>query len=155
MAITIIRPTLVYGPNAPGNFGRLVKLVRSGVPLPLAAINNSRSMIALDNLTDFIARCVAHPGAANETFVVSDGEDLSTPTIIREIAAGIGKSPRLFPIPAPLLEICLATIGKRNLYHQLCESLCVDSSKSRSLLDWAPPLDARSAIRSAARETKL
>lgn len=155
MEVTIIRPPLVYGPNAPGNFGRLVRLVRSGVPLPLQAINNSRSMIAVSNLTDFIQRCISHPAAANQTFLVSDGEDLSTPALIREIAAGLGSNHRIFPFPTAVLKHCLAVAGRRRMFSQLCESLRIDSSKARTLLDWEPPFSARDALRHAARETNL
>ncbi len=155
MEVTIIRPPLVYGPNAPGNFGRLVRLVHSGVPLPLQAINNSRSMIAVSNLTDFIQRCISHPAAANQTFLVSDGEDLSTPALIREIAAGLGSNHRIFPFPTAVLKHCLAVAGRRRMFSQLCESLRIDSSKARTLLDWDPPFSARDALRHAARETNL
>jgi nucleoside-diphosphate-sugar epimerase len=155
MEVTIIRPPLVYGPNAPGNFGRLVRLVHSGMPLPLQGINNSRSMIAVSNLTDFIQRCISHPAAADQTFLVSDGEDLSTPAIIREIADGLAAPNRCFPFPKAVLKHCLGVSGRHRMFSQLCENLLIDSSKARTLLDWKPPFSAKDALRHAARETDL
>ena len=152
-AVTILRPTMVYGAGAPGNFGRLVSLVRSGLPLPFGSIRNSRSFIARENLVSAIRCCLACPSAAGRTLVVADGEDLSTPELIREIAAGIGRNARLFPLHTGVLESGLRSIGRGALARRLLGSLQVDASLARSVLGWQPVVDAREAIRRAARET--
>jgi UDP-glucose 4-epimerase len=151
--VTILRPTMVYGAGAPGNFGRLVSLVRSGLPLPFAAIRNSRSFIARENLVSAIRRCLVDQHAAGKTFVLSDGEDLSTPELIREIATGMGRRARLVPLHSRLLECALQCAGKGALARRLLGSLQVDASLARTALGWRPVVDARNAIRRAARET--
>ena len=153
-AVTILRPTMVYGPGAPGNFGRLVSLVRSGLPLPFGAIRNSRSFIARENLVSAIQCCLACPSAARRTLVLSDEQDLSTPELIREIAAGVGRKARLFPLHTGVLESGLRCIGRGPLARRLLGSLQVDASLARSVLGWRPAVDARDAIRRAARETR-
>ena len=152
-AVTILRPTMVYGPGAPGNFGRLVSLVRSGLPLPLGSIRNSRSFIARENLVSAIRCCLACPSAARRTLVLSDGQDLSTPELIREIAAGVGRKARLFPLHTRVLESGLRCIGRGALARRLLGSLQVDASLAQNVLGWRPVVDARDAIRRAARET--
>jgi UDP-glucose 4-epimerase len=153
MDVTILRPTMVYGPGAPGNFGRLVRLVRSGLPLPFGAIRNSRSFIARENLVSAIRRCLVDQHAAGKTFVLSDGEDLSTPELIREIATGMGRRARLVPLHSRLLECALQCASKGALARRLLGSLQVDASLARTVLGWRPVVDARNAIRRAARET--
>ncbi|WP_238474351.1 NAD-dependent epimerase/dehydratase family protein [Pseudomonas cavernae] len=150
MEIVIIRPPLVYGPKAPGNFGRLIKTVSKGVPLPLGAIHNRRSLVALDNLVDLIVTCIDHPAAANQTFLVSDGEDLSTTELLRRMGVALGKPARLLPVPSWLLEAGAAMLGKRALSRRLCSSLQVDISKTRELLGWAPPVSVDAALRKTA-----
>ncbi len=140
MEIVIIRPPLVYGPGVKANFLRLLDLVYRGWPLPLAHTRNLRSFIALDNLVAAIACCIAHPAAAGQTFLVSDGEDLSTADLIRNIASYMGKPVRLFPFPAPIARTLLKASGKSNLYDRLWGSLLVDSEKIRSELGWSPPI---------------
>ena len=103
MEAVIIRPPLVYGGNAPGNFGKLTRLIARGFPLPLASINNLRSFVGIDNLVDFITTCLEHPAAANETFLVSDGEDLSTPDLIRRMARAMNRPARYFLFQSPYL----------------------------------------------------
>jgi len=152
-AVTILRPTMVYGPGAPGNFGRLVSLVRSGLPLPFGAIRNSRSFIARENLVSAIQCCLACPSAARRPLVLSDGQDLSTPELIREIATGVGRKARLFPLHTRVLESGLRCIGRGALARRLLGSLQVAASLARSVLGWRPVVDAREAIRRAARET--
>lgn len=154
MDIVIIRPPLVYGANAPGNFRRLVKLVSLGIPLPFASVKNKRSMIALENLIDFIQRCVDHPLAANEVFLVSDEDSVSTPQIIKALASGMGSRVPLFPFPNLLLEGGAKALGKFSVYQQLCGSLEIDAQKSRSLLSWTPPLKAQDALEKAGRGFK-
>ena len=141
MEVVIIRPPLVYGPNAPGNFGSLVNWLRRGVPLPLGAINNKRSFVALDNLVSFIAFCVDRsqsPKAANQVFSISDGEDVSTTQLLRKVADALGKEPYLLPVPVGLMIFAARLIGKGDVANRLFDSLQVDSSKARDLLGWQP-----------------
>ncbi|MGV8894794.1 MAG: UDP-glucose 4-epimerase family protein [Burkholderiaceae bacterium] len=130
MEFVIIRPPLVYGSNAPGNFRSLLKFVHKGFPLPLSLIKNHRSMVALENLMDFINVCIEHPQAANQIFLVADGEYASTPQLIRLLSEGIGKPARLFPVPVQVLALGASLLGKQNMYQQLCGSLQVDISKA-------------------------
>jgi len=153
-AVTILRPAMVYGPGAPGNFGRLVSLVRSGLPLPFGAIQNSRSFIARENLVSAIRRCLASPPSVQRSFVLADGQDLSTPELIREIATGVGRKARLFPLHRRVLESGLRCIGRGALAQRLLGSLQVDASLARNMLGWQPIGDTRDAIRRAARETR-
>ncbi len=140
MQVVIIRPTLVYGPGAKGNFKSLMQLVSRGLPLPLASIENRRSLVGIDNLVNFIITCLEHPAAANETFLVSDGEDLSTPDLIRRMARAMDRPARLLPVPKSVLMAAAAMLGKRDMAQRLCGSLQVDISKSRKLLGWNPPV---------------
>jgi nucleoside-diphosphate-sugar epimerase len=152
-AVTILRPTMVYGAGAPGNFGRLVSLVQSGLPLPFGAIQNSRSFIALENLVSAIRCCLTYPPSVKRILVLADGQDLSTPELIREIAADMGRRARLIPLHPRALECALRCVGKRALVRRLLGSLQVDASLARTVLGWRPVVDARDAIRRAARET--
>jgi nucleoside-diphosphate-sugar epimerase len=151
MEVVIIRPPLVYGPNAPGNFGRLIKTVNKGLPLPLGAIQNRRSLVALDNLVDLIVTCIDHPAAANQTLLVSDGEDLSTTELLRRMGTALGKPARLLPVPSWLLETGAALLGKQALSQRLCGSLQVDIGKTRELLNWTPPVSVDEALRKTAK----
>ncbi|MCB5189966.1 NAD-dependent epimerase/dehydratase family protein [Methylobacillus arboreus] len=145
--VVIIRPPLVYGAGAKGNFAQLMKWVRAGLPLPLGAIDNLRSFVALDNLISLIIKCIDHPAASNEVFLVSDGEDLSTSDLLRRLAKAAGVSPRLIPIPASLLSIALIMLGRKMDAHRLLGSLQVDISKTRELLGWAPPVSVDEGLR--------
>ena len=147
METVIIRPTLVHGRKAPGNFGRLTRLVAKGLPLPLASVNNRRSLVGIDNLVNFIVTCLEHPSAANETFLVSDGEDLSTPDLIRRMARAMNRPARLLPVPKSVLMAAAAMLGKRDMAQRLCGSLQVDISKSRALLGWNPPISVDEGLR--------
>lgn len=149
MALVVIRPPLVYAGNAPGNFNRLLKIIGKGLPLPFASVQNLRSMISRENLVDFIHLCVEHSLAANQTFVISDGVDVSTPEIVRCLASGMSKPPRLFRFPVWMLGIGLTVLGRKNMYSQLCKSLVIDSSKARHLLGWTPPAAPVDALRAA------
>jgi nucleoside-diphosphate-sugar epimerase len=149
MEIVIIRPTLVHGGKAPGNFGKLTRLVAKGLPLPLAAINNRRSLVGIDNLVDFIVTCLTHPAAVNETFLVSDGEDLSTPDLIRRMARAMNQPACLLPVPNAMLMAAATVIGKRDVAQRLCGSLQVDISKARALLGWNPPVSVDEGLRRA------
>ena len=151
MDIVIIRPTLVHGASAPGNFGKLKRVVGRGIPLPLASIDNRRSLVGIDNLADFIVTCLEHPAAANETFLVSDGEDLSTPDLIRRMARAMNRPARLLHVPKPVLIAAAAILGKRAMAQRLCGSLQVDISKSRALLGWNPPMSVDEGLRRAVK----
>lgn len=154
MQVTVLRSPMVYGPNAPGNFSRLVRLVRSGLPLPFGAIRNARSLIFLDFLVEAIHRCIDHPSAPGRRLIVADGDDVSTPDLIRAIALGVGRPARLVPVPEPVLELGLRSVGLGSLHRRLCGSLQVDASASLRLLGVEPVADARTLLREAAHETR-
>lgn len=147
MEVVVVRPPLVYGPGVKGNFARLLDLVRSGVPLPLAAVDNRRSFIGLDNLVDLLIRCVDHPKAAGKTLLASDGQDLSTPELLRMLANAMGRPARLFPLPVPLLRLGGRALGRLNEVDRLVGSLQVDSSVTRELLGWTPPVSVEEGIK--------
>ena len=140
METVIIRPPLVYGPNVRANFLRLLRWVNKGIPLPLGMVNNRRSLVSLDNLVDFLITCIEHPAAAGETFLVSDGEDLSTPALIRRIALSMNIPARLIPVPVCLLRLGGSLLGKKSEIDRLCGSLQVDIGKAKGVLGWKPPL---------------
>ncbi len=150
MEVVIIRPTLVYGPGVKANFLNMMRWLHKGVPLPFGAIYNQRSLVALDNLVDLIVTCIDHPTAANQTFLVSDGEDLSTTELLRRMGVALGKPARLLPVPSRLLEAGAAMLGKQALAQRLCGSLQVDISKTRELLNWSPPVSVDEALRKTA-----
>jgi len=149
MKVVIVRSPLVYGLNAPGNFGSLIRYVKRGYPLPLGAVHNQRSLVALDNLVDFIATCITHPQAANQTFLVSDGQDLSTTELVRGMAQAAGVPARLIPIPVWALQAGASLLGKGNVVQRLCGNLQVDISKARNLLGWVPPVSVEEGLRRA------
>ena len=128
----------MYGPEARGNFERLVAMVARGVPLPLAAIENRRSLVFVGNLVDAIVRCLDHPAAAGETFMVSDGEDVSTPDLVRRIGRAIGRPARLFPVPPALLRLGGTLLGRGDDVARLRDDLVIDPSKISALLGWSP-----------------
>lgn len=146
MQIVIIRPPLVYGPNAPGNFGSLVNWVSKGIPLPLGAVNNKRSLVALDNLVDLIITCIYHPAAANQIFLAGDGEDISTTNLLRGVAKAMGKPSHLIPVPTWILMFAASCLGKRAVAQRLLGSLQVDISKARKLLGWTPPIPVEEGL---------
>lgn len=150
LEVVIIRPPLVYGPGVKANFLSMMRWLSKGVPLPLGAISNRRSLVALDNLVDLIAICIEHPAAANQTFLVSDGEDLSTSQLLRRMALALGKPAHLLPVPARLLESGAGLLGQKNLAQRLCGSLQVDISKTQNLLNWSPPVGVDEALRRTA-----
>jgi nucleoside-diphosphate-sugar epimerase len=147
LEVVVVRPPLVYGPGVKGNLARLLKLVRLGLPLPFSAVQNKRSLIGLDNLVDLLIRCVDHPAAAGQTFLVSDGEDLSTPDLLRHMAAAMNRSPRLFPVPVSLLRLAGGAFGKRAEIDRLVGSLQIDSSHTRRVLGWTPPVSVEEGVR--------
>jgi nucleoside-diphosphate-sugar epimerase len=149
MAVVIIRPPLVYGPGVRANFAQLIRAVARGVPLPLGAIDNRRSLIAVDNLTDFIVRCMDHPAAADETFFASDGEDLATSELIRRLARVMGRPARLLSVPPAALRLAAALVGRPEVATRLVESLTVDITKARSRLGWVPLVSVDEGLRRA------
>lgn len=151
LEVVIIRPPLVYGPGVKANFLSMLRWLSKGIPLPLGAVHNRRSLVALDNLVDLIATCIEHSAAANQTFLVSDGEDLSTSQLLRRMGVALGRPARLAPVPMWLLEAGAALLGKRALAQRLCGSLQVDISKTRELLNWSPPLGVDEALRRTAK----
>lgn len=150
MEVVVVRPPLVYGPGVKGNFLRLLSWVDRGTPLPLGAVDNRRSLIGLGNLVDFLERCIGHPDAAGETFLVSDGHDLSTPGIIELMARSFGKKPRLAKIPVPVLQTLARVAGKSKEWDRLCGSLVVDSTHARRKLDWEPPVSVQTGFNETA-----
>ena len=153
MEVAIIRPPLVYGPGVKANVLVMMRLLQCGVPLPLGAVEaNRRSLVVLDNLVDLIVTCLDHPAAANQTFLVSDGEDLSTTQLLRRMGDALGKPARLLRVPAWMLVAGAAMIGKRDLSHRLCGNLQVDISKTRDFLGWSPPVSVDEGLRGAAEQ---
>jgi nucleoside-diphosphate-sugar epimerase len=150
MEVVIIRPPLVYGPGVKANFHALLRAVARRIPLPFGAIHNRRSLVALDNLVDLIITCINHPAAANQTFLVSDGEDLSTTELIRRMACALGRSARLIPVPRMVLMAGATLLGKREVAQRLCGSLQVDITKAREVLGWTPPVSVDEGLRRTA-----
>jgi len=147
LEVVVVRPPLVYGPSVKGNLARLLKLVRLGVPLPFGAVQNQRSLIGLDNLVDLLIRCVDHPAAAGQTLLVSDGEDISTPDLLRYMANALGRSASLLPVSVALLRLGGRALGKQAEIDRLVGSLKIDSRHTRELLDWNPPVSVAEGIR--------
>lgn len=139
MELVIIRPPLVYGPGVKANFRTLLRMVNLGIPLPLGAVDNKRSFIGLDNLIDLIVACIEHPAAANQTFLASDTEDLSTPELLRRIGVALGRPARILRVPQSILELGARFTGTGDTLKRLCASLCVDPSKVQQQLGWTPP----------------
>ncbi|MGJ7457436.1 NAD-dependent epimerase/dehydratase family protein [Halomonas sp. RA08-2] len=140
LEVVIIRPPLVYGPGAPGNFGLLTRVVEKRLPLPLGDTGNRRSLVSIWNLVDLLTLCLDHPAAAGETFVVCDAEEVSTSELLRKIGQAAGKPARLFWLPRGLMKAGATLIGKRGIYDRLFDSLTVDAGHARRTLGWAPPL---------------
>ncbi|MGY4535296.1 nucleoside-diphosphate-sugar epimerase [Pseudomonas sp. TE3786] len=152
MEVVIIRPVLVYGPGVKANFRSMMNWLAKGVPLPLGAINNKRSLVALENLVDLLITCVDHPAAANQTFLVSDGEDVSTSELLRRLGRALGKPARLLPIPAGWLQGVASLLGKGQVAQRLLGSLQVDISKTKTLLNWTPPVSLDEALARTAKD---
>lgn len=146
MQVVIVRPVLVYGPGVAGNFARMMRWLRAGWPLPLASVDNRRSLLALDNLADLLACCIEHPAAANQIFMASDGEDVSTPELLRRLAYALQQPLWLLPCPPAVLRLLAACCGKRAEAQRLLGNLQVDIGKTRQLLDWTPPLSVTEGL---------
>lgn len=152
--VVIIRPPLVYGPGVKANFAALMRAVQRGWPLPLGAVHNKRSLVALDNLVDFIVTCITHPQAANQTFLVSDGQDLSTTELVRGMAQAAWVPARLLPVPVWALQAGGTLLGKGEAVQRLCGNLQLDISKARNLLSWVPPVSVGEGLRRAMAPVK-
>lgn len=150
MEVVVIRPPLVYGPGVKANFLSMMRWLHRGVPLPFGAVRNRRSLVAIGNLVDFIVTCIDHPAAANETFMVSDGEDLSTKDLLVRLAAALGVKARLIDVPVPMLRLGAAMLGQGEVLRRLCGSLCVDASKANRLLGWSAPLSVDAGLKATA-----
>jgi nucleoside-diphosphate-sugar epimerase len=150
MELVIIRPPLVYGPGVKANFLSMMHWLWRGIPMPFSMTRNKRSFVALDNLVDLIVTCMESPAAANQTFLVSDGDDLSTSELLRDMGEALGKPARLFPLPIWLLTTLAAAIGKPAIAQRLFESLQVDITKTCTTLDWSPPVSVSDALRKTA-----
>ncbi len=149
MEMVFIRPPLIYGPGVKANFLSIMFWVNRHIPLPLGAIQNKRSLIALDNLVDLIVTCIDHPAAANQVFLAADGDDLSTTELIQKIGKAMCKPARLIPVPVGLLKLAASLLGKKEIGQRLCGSLQVDISKARELLGWEPPISVDEGLRRA------
>lgn len=154
MEVVIVRPPLVYGPGVKANFASMLRWVARGIPLPLGAIDNARSMVALGNLVDLLVICIKHPAAVGQTFLVSDGEDVSTTELLRRTAQAMGKTAFLLPVPTFLLESGAALLGKRDVAQRLCGSLQVDIEKTHRLLGWKPLLTLNQGLKKAVEGMK-
>lgn len=150
MQLVVVRPPLVYGPGVRGNFHRLMTHLYRGLPLPLAALDNRRSLLAMENLVDFLSLCLSHPAAAGQTFMLSDGEDLSVAQLARHLLAALGRPDRLLPMPRIVLQRSLELFGRRAVAQRLCGELRVDIAKNHRLLGWRPPVAAADALRDTA-----
>ena len=150
MEIVILRPPLVYGPGVGANFLALLRAVARGIPLPLGAISNQRSLIYVGNLVDAIRCCLEHPAAAGQTFLVSDGEAVSTPELVRRMAVALGRPTRLVALPVPLLRAAATLAGKSALAIRLLDSLSVDDTSIRRDLGWTPPFTLDEGLRDTA-----
>lgn len=150
LEVVVIRPPLVYGPGVKANFQAMMRFLARGMPLPLGAINNRRSLVALDNLVDLMVTCIDHPAAANQIFLVSDGEDLSTTQLLQRMGQALGRPARLIPVPVALIKLGAGLLGKPAIAQRLCGSLQVDISKTRQLLGWTPPVSVDEGLKRAA-----
>lgn len=151
LEVVIVRPPLVYGPGVRANFERLMNAVWRGLPLPLGAVHNRRSLVGVENLASCLERCATHPAAAQQRFLVSDGQDVSTPDLLRAMGRALGRPARLLPVPQPLLAAGLRLLGRGELAQRLCASLAVDSRKLQERLDWTPPHSLDTGLQATAR----
>lgn len=151
MEIVIIRPVLIYGPGVKANFLSMMRWIRAGYPLPLGAVENKRSFVAMDNLVDLIETCVSHPNAANQIFLVSDGEDLSIAELLEKLGISLDRPAKLIPVPLWLLWGGAAIFRKQNVAQRLLESLRVDIDKNSRLLGWQPPVSISTALDATAK----
>ena len=147
MELVIVRPPLVYGPGVRANFASLVRVVRRGIPLPLACAHNLCSLVGIDNLVSLLLRCTQHADAGGQNFLVSDGHDLSTPDLVRQLATALGQPARLWPVPLAGLQLAARLTGRQAAVQRLCSSLQVDISATCQGLQWAPPVSVAEGLR--------
>lgn len=155
LEIVIVRPPLVYGPGVKGNFAQMMRVLAKGIPLPLASVRNLRSLVYVENLADALIVCATHPEAAGQTYLVSDGEDISTSGLLRQLGDAMGHPARLFPCPPVLLKLAGQLSGKADQIERLLGSLRVDSSKIRCELNWTPPYTLQQGLQRTARGIKM
>lgn len=151
LEVVVVRPPLVYGPGVKANFRRLLKLAATGLPLPLASVKGMRSLIGVDNLCDLLQVCLCHPAAAGKTFLASDGQDISLPVLIRELATGMGRQARMIPAPAWFVRGIATLAGKASTFDKLTASLQIDPSATFAALDWRPPTSLQDGLHETAR----
>ena len=152
MEVVIIRAPLVYGPGVKANFRTMMQWVQRGLPLPFGGVTkNQRSFVFLDNLVDLIISCVDHPAAANQTFLVSDGKDLSTAALLKGMASALGKTSNLISVPPLLIALGAKLIGRADVAKRLCNSLQVDICKTKELLGWSPLIGPYEGFRRTAQ----
>jgi nucleoside-diphosphate-sugar epimerase len=146
MEVVIVRPPLIYGPGVRANFLTMMRWLERGIPLPLGAIDNRRSLLGLDNLLDLLVNCITHPAAANQTFLASDGQDISTTDLLRALSKALQVRPRLIALPQPWLERSLGLLGRADMAQRLCGNLAVNIEKTRRILDWNPPATLQQSL---------
>lgn len=151
MEIVIIRPPLVYGPHVKGNFLRLLSWIERGMPLPFANVDNRRSLVSVHNLAALIEQCITHPAAGGQTFLISDGADISTGDLVRRLAVVMGKRPRLFPVPLSLTRSALRRFGKEDLCQRVFGSLQVNGQTTNDFLGWTPPVTMAAGLEEVGR----
>ena len=144
--VVIIRPVLIYGPGVKANFLSMMNWLFRGIPLPLSAVENRRSLVSLDNLNDLVVTCLDHPAAADQVFLVSDGEDVSTPDLLRRVARALRRPARLVAVPVAWITALARLMGKEAMARRLCGSLQVDIAKNAALLGWKPPVSMDEAL---------
>jgi nucleoside-diphosphate-sugar epimerase len=149
LEVVIIRPPLIYGAGVKANFASMMRTVKRGIPLPLGAIHNKRSFVYVGNLVSLIIKCIDHPKAANQVFLVSDGHDLSTTELLQACAVVLGVKPRLLPVPQKMIEVGAALVGKTAVAQRLCGNLQVDIEHTRRLLGWEPPVTVADGLKAA------
>ena len=152
LEVVVVRLPLVYGYGVKGNLARLIKIVKSGIQLPLGLIKNQRSMIGIDNLVDLLIRCIDHLEACGKTFLASDGEDLSTPKLVKLIASSMGRKANLFPCPIFMLKFLGSVFGRSEEINRLVGSLRIDNSYTKKILNWSPPISVEEGIRRMVQE---
>lgn len=150
LEVVAVRPPLIYGAGVKGNFMQMLKVIAKGIPLPLASVHNRRSLVYVENLVDALIVCATHPAAAGQTYLVSDGEDISTPDLLRRLGDAMGRPARLFPCPPALLKLAGRMTGKSNQIDRLLGSLQIDSGKIRSELNWIPPYSLQQGLQATA-----
>lgn len=155
LEVVIVRPPLVYGPGVKGNFASMLRVISSGLPLPLASVRNQRSLVYVANLADALIACATHPGAGGQTYLVSDGQDISTPELLRALGAGMDRPARLLPFPQALLRGIAAVLGKGAQADRLLGSLQVDSGKIRTELNWTPPFSLPQGLQATAEQYRI